>query len=57
MTNRRLRYLKSKRFCVQLLRYLKLIPDIWYDCEIEIARYEGEKLAEFFNKKAEQPND
>lgn len=57
MTNQRLRYLKAKRFFVQRLRFLKLIPDIWYDCEIEIARYEGEQLAEFFKKKAEQPND
>jgi hypothetical protein len=35
---------------IDLLRHLHLIPDVWYESEIELAKIRGKRTAEFFNK-------
>jgi len=44
-----MRRLKAKVFIVQLLRWCRLIPDVWYSCEIELASMKAHELDRFFN--------
>lgn len=43
-----MKWLKVKRFFIQLLRFFKIIPNVWYATEIELGRLKAEKLIEFF---------
>lgn len=40
--------LRCKVFCIQLLRWLKLIPDVWYESEIELSWLKAKEMHKYF---------
>jgi hypothetical protein len=45
------RYLQVKVWFVQLLQRCRILPKIWYACEIELAEIKAKRMAEFFNSR------
>jgi len=41
-------YLSAKVKVIHCLQFFKILPKVWYKCEIELAKIEGRKLAAFF---------
>lgn len=41
-------------FFITWLRVARLIPDVWYKQEIELAEIEGRELSEFFKQMADK---
>ena len=50
----RKKYLIVKTFFVRCLIKLRLIPAVWYACEIELAKIRGKELALFFAVHAKE---
>lgn len=44
-----MRRLKLKVWVVCVLRWCRLIPDVWYECEIRLSVIEADKLDKYFN--------
>jgi len=44
------KHLVLKVWIIHWLQYFKILPNVWYACEIELAKIRGKKLADFFNK-------
>lgn len=45
------KWLAIKVEIIYLLRRLRIIPDVWYQSEIDLAKLKADELFEFFNKK------
>lgn len=45
-----MKWLIFKVKAINLFRNLKLIPNIWYKSELELAEIRGKEMAEFFRK-------
>ena len=43
------RYLFAIVFCIRWLRYLRILPNVWYQSEFTLAEIRGKELADFFN--------
>jgi hypothetical protein len=43
-------YLIIKVWCIHWLQYFKILPNVWYRCEIVLAEIRAKELMEFFRK-------
>jgi len=47
-------WLRVKVRGVRILRALKVLPNIWYACEIELAKIRAEEYRRYFNGESDE---
>jgi len=43
--------LQFQVWCIHCLQRLRILPNIWYKCEIDLGKIKGKELSKFFKEK------
>ena len=43
-------WLIVKVFVLHIFQYFKILPNVWYRCELDLAKINGKRMADFFKK-------
>jgi len=46
-----MKWIKFKVWCVRWLRRFNFIPRVWYQCELDLAKMEAERLFKLLNEE------
>ena len=50
----RKKFLKVKVWIIRVLTKMKLIKNVWHQCEIDLARIEGAEMAKYFRDASDK---